>query len=102
MWIWHTRFGFPGTHNDINIWDQSSLLRMFLDGTFLNVDFSFRIGNKTFDKVWIMVDGIYPELSRFVKTISIPVNQVQKMYSKWQEACQSKPLVFYDASSRYC
>jgi Plant transposon protein len=88
MWIWHTRFGFPGTHNDINIWDQSSLLRMFLDGTFLNVDFSFRVGNKTFDKVWIMVDGIYPELSRFVKTISIPVNQVQKMYSKWQEACR--------------
>jgi Plant transposon protein len=87
-WIWHTRFGFPGTHNDINIWDQSSLLRMFLDGSFGDIDFPFRIANKTFNKVWLMTDGIYPELSRFVKTISVPTNPTHKMYSKWQEACR--------------
>jgi Plant transposon protein len=89
LWIWHTRFGFPGTLNDINVWDQSSLLRMFLDGTFTGgVDFPFRIANRTFNKVWIMVDGIYPELSRFVKTISVPVSQAHRMYSKWQESCR--------------
>jgi Plant transposon protein len=32
--IWHTTFGFPGTLNDINIWDQSNLLKSFLDGSF--------------------------------------------------------------------
>jgi Plant transposon protein len=32
-WIWHNRFGFAGMLNDINVWDQSSLLRSFLDGT---------------------------------------------------------------------
>jgi Plant transposon protein len=89
LWIWHTRFGFPGTLNDINVWDQSSLLRKILDGTFSAfVDFPFRIANKTFNKVWIMVDGIYPELARFVKTIAVPLSKDHKMYSKWQESCR--------------
>jgi hypothetical protein len=87
-WIWHTRFGFPGTHNDINIWDQSSLLRMFVNGSFGDIDFPFRVANKTFNKLWLMTDGIYPELSRFVKTISVPTNLTHKMYAKWQEACR--------------
>jgi Plant transposon protein len=26
-WIWHAKFGFPGTLNNINIWDQSPLLK---------------------------------------------------------------------------
>jgi Plant transposon protein len=32
-----------------------------------------------------MVDGIYPELSRFVKNISVPLTEKHKKYSKWQE-----------------
>ena len=89
MWIWHTRFGFPGTLNDINIWDQSSLLKKLLDGTFTAfVDFQFTISNKIFTKLWIMVDGIYPELSRFVKTIAVPLSKQHRMYSKWQESCR--------------
>ena len=91
-WIWHNRFGFPGTHNDINefnVWEQSSLLlRSFLDGTFAAMDFNFRIANKTFNKLWLMADGIYPDLARFVKTMSVPITKVQKLYSKWQEACR--------------
>jgi len=84
--IWHTTFGFPGTLNDINIWDRSSLLRSFLDGTFSAVDFPFIINGKEFNNLWIMVDGIYPELSRFVKTVSVPLNNDHKKYSKWQES----------------
>jgi Plant transposon protein len=33
-----------------------------------------------------MVDGIYPELSRFVKNVSVPLTTEHKKYSKWQEA----------------
>jgi Plant transposon protein len=85
--IWHASFGFPGTLNDINIWDQSTLLRSYLDGSFSSmVDFSFQINGKEFQQLWIMVDGIYPELSRFVKNISVPLSESHRKYSKWQES----------------
>jgi Plant transposon protein len=87
--IWHNRFGFPGTLNDINVWDQSSLLRSFLDGTFKNnIDFPFRIADKTFNKVWVLTDGIYPELVRFVKSLKVPVGKAQSLFTKWQESCR--------------
>jgi Plant transposon protein len=87
--IWHNRFGFPGTMNDINVWDQSSLLRSFLNGTFTNnIDFPFRIADKTFKQVWVLTDGIYPELSRFVKSMTVPITKAQKLFTKWQESCR--------------
>jgi hypothetical protein len=87
--IWHTAFGFPGTLNDINIWDQSPLLRSFIDGSFQrDIDFDYVINGKSFGQLWLMVDGIYPELSRFVKNVSVPITEEHRYYSKWQEACR--------------
>jgi Plant transposon protein len=64
-------------------------LKKILDGTFTSfVDFPFMIADKMFNKVWIMVDGIYPELARFVKTIAVPLSKQHKLYSKWQESCR--------------
>jgi hypothetical protein len=31
--FWHVVFGFPGTQNDINIWDRSTLHTLLVDGT---------------------------------------------------------------------
>lgn len=57
-WVWHLKFGCPGTLNDMNIWDQSKMLRIFLDGSFAAaVDFLFSIGNETFDNLHFLVDG---------------------------------------------
>lgn len=87
LWIWSAVFGYPGTMNDINIWERSPLLKAFLDGSFsTNVDFEFNIGGKTFSELWILVDGIYPELSRFVKSFDEPVGERDKMYVGWQES----------------
>ena len=87
LWIWHATFSSPGSLNDINVWDQSPLLRSFLDGTFAKqVDFEFTINGQGFHRVWLLVDGIYPELSRFVKTISEPGDKRSRYYAKWQEA----------------
>jgi hypothetical protein len=86
LWLWHTSFSLPGTLNDINVWDQSPLLKQFIDGTFsFNVDFEYEIAGEFFNQVFILVDGIYPELSRFVKTISEPIEKKGKLYAKWQE-----------------
>ena len=35
--------------------------------------------------VWFLVDGIYPELARFVKTVSEPMSPATRSYTKWQE-----------------
>lgn len=84
-WFWHQCFGPPGTLNDINVWDRSPLLRSFLNGDMDGVDFDFQIDEKAFNQVHYLVDGIYPELGRFCKTISIPLGNKQIKYSKWQE-----------------
>ena len=87
LWIWHAAFCFPGSLNDINIWEQSPLLAMFTDGTFArDIDFEFEIDDTTFNKLWVLVDGIYPELARFVKTISVPLSKAHKRFAKWQES----------------
>ena len=89
LWFWHHSFGWPGSLNDINIWDRSCLLKTFLDGSFAtNVDFEFEIGTKVFSRLWLLVDGIYPELSRFAKTIQEPVGRKASTYAIWQESAR--------------
>ena len=68
LWFLHHSFGWSGLLNDINIWNRSCLLKAFLDGSFAsNVDFEFTVGDKVFQRLWLAVDGIYPELASFVK-----------------------------------
>ena len=87
LFFWHASFGWAGTLNDINIWDRSLLLKSFLDGTFSNeVDFEFKVGDQEFTRLWLLVDGIYPEISRFVKTIQEPIGKNLSNYAKWQES----------------
>jgi hypothetical protein len=86
LWFWHCVFGYVGTMNDINIWDSSKLHKSLHDGSFEKNDFPFEIGGKTFHKLWFLTDSIYPELSRFVKTISEPLDKWEALYSIWQEA----------------
>ncbi|KAI2489692.1 Ribosomal protein-like protein [Fragilaria crotonensis] len=90
LWFWHHSFGWPGSLNDRNIWNRSCLLKAFLDGSFArDVDFEFTIGDeKVFNRLWILVDGIYPELSRFVKTLQEPVGRRACRYAVWQESAR--------------
>jgi hypothetical protein len=89
LWFWHVSFGYAGTLNDINIWDNSPLLKMMVDGSLSKLDFEFEIGGKIFSKLWILVDGIYPELARFVKTISVPIGRELKRFAQWQESARN-------------
>ena len=88
LWFWHVFFGPPGALNDINVWDRSTMLRSFLDGTFDECDYEHTIAGKVFKMVTFLVDGIYPELARFVKTVSVPLNRVQKKHAAWQEGAR--------------
>jgi hypothetical protein len=86
LYVWHAVFGYAGTLNDLTIWDNSFLLHSICDGSFEMLDFQFTIGGEEFDKLWMLVDGIYPQLSRFVKPISVPLGDIEALYSLWQEA----------------
>lgn len=87
LFIWHASFGWAGTLNDLNIWEASEVYREFLDGTWAEmVDFPFTINGQEFTKLYVLVDGIYPELARFVKPISEPIGRLQLRYASWQEA----------------
>jgi hypothetical protein len=87
LWFWHVSFGWAGTLNDINIWERSPLLEAFIDGTWRDdIDFTFTVGDKEFNRLWLTTDGIYPELARFVKTVQEPIDEKSKAYASWQEA----------------
>jgi hypothetical protein len=86
LWFWHIAFGFPGTLNDINIWDQSPLKKAFIDGSFhKHVDFEFEVAGQVFRHLFLLADGIYPQLARFVKTIDEAIGEKNKRYVVWQE-----------------
>jgi hypothetical protein len=86
LYFWHHEFGSAGTLNDISIWDMSGLHKAFVDGTWTDtIDFPFTIDGQVFDKLWVTVDGIYPQIGRFVKTLSQPVGQAEQDYASWQE-----------------
>lgn len=61
---------WPGSLNDINIWNRSYLLKAFQDGTFAgDVYFEYTIGDENvFNRLWILVNSIYLDFSRFVKS----------------------------------
>lgn len=60
LWIWHRAFGFPGTLNDINIWERSPLFESMQNGSHSEIDFDFEIDGELFKKLYYLVDGIYP------------------------------------------
>jgi len=95
LYVWHAVFGYSGTLNDINIWDTSFLLRSLCNGSFSELDFPFPIGGEIFHELWMLVDGIYPSLARFVKPISVPVGKREELFSLWQEAARKTIECFF-------
>lgn len=63
-WIWYANIGEPGSNNDINILDRSPLVSMILDGTFCT-GVSFKVMDELFERLYFLVDGIYPDWAIF-------------------------------------
>ena len=69
LWIWHLYCGNPGALNDINIFNRSPLLRATLDGTMPRVQ--FEVNGREYSQPYWLADGIYPEVTIFVKAFRI-------------------------------
>jgi hypothetical protein len=53
--------------NYINIWDQSLLLKSWIDGSpAKDIDFEVEIDGKVFHQLCLKAEGIHPDSSRFV------------------------------------
>jgi hypothetical protein len=93
MWIWHAYFGMPGSHKDINVLDSSPLFQNLLYRKAPKCTFS--INGNTYNQGYYLADGIYPDWSTFVKTLSQPWRSDGSILSKCKnqdERTSSKPL----------
>jgi hypothetical protein len=59
LWFWRAYFGFPGTLNDINIWERSSLFESMINGEHDELDFDFIVDGQVFTELFYLVDDIY-------------------------------------------
>ncbi|KAL6178744.1 hypothetical protein ACLB2K_050262 [Fragaria x ananassa] len=86
LWIWHSFFGLPGSHNDINVLEHSPLFTDLREGRAPPVN--FRVNDHDYKMGYYLADGIYPSWSTFVKTIPYPQGEKTKNFANAQEGCR--------------
>ncbi|XP_058449338.1 uncharacterized protein LOC131429296 [Malaya genurostris] len=84
--IWHSFFGSPGSLNDINVLDRSPILNNIINEGVFNI--KYELNGKMREQAYLLADGIYPDWSIFVKTISHPKTVKEKLFCKLQETCR--------------
>ena len=85
-YIWYMNFGDPGSLNDLNVLDKSSIVGSMLSGS-LNLTIApYTVNGRERDWAYFLVDGIYPEWAIFVKTFSEKHGHKKKVFGDRQEA----------------
>lgn len=88
-YFWHLDYGHAGTNNDVNILHASDFYQSFLDGRMEELErdaVPFNIDNQRFDKMFVLVDGAYPQFDRFVKPERFPILPEERKFMDWQSA----------------
>ena len=93
LWFWHCSYGYAGTLNDKTILNLSPFLESFVNGKFSKLETEagvvpFNVQDEEFKKLFVLVDGIYPRYSRFVRGIKEPISEEEKSYTAWQKGAR--------------
>ena len=86
LWIWHAFFGLPGSHNDINVLERSSVFALLSEGRAPLANFS--VNGNDYTMGYYLADGIYPKWATFIKTIPSPKGNKQIHFAKSQESAR--------------
>ncbi|GAA0172313.1 hypothetical protein LIER_26162 [Lithospermum erythrorhizon] len=68
---WHAFFGLPGSLNDINVLDRSSVFNLVAQGRASPVN--YLDNGREYNMGYYLADGVYPQCAAFVKSIPAPV-----------------------------
>jgi hypothetical protein len=83
--IWYSNFGNPGSMNDINVLDKSTIIQAIVTGSF-NIKTTPYLLNGTYrDYMYFLVDGIYPKYAIFQSTGDKEGTEMEKLFSMQQE-----------------
>ena len=93
LWFWNAFYGSGGAFNDLNVLALSNLVKMIVDGTMHTLEKAagtvpYIISGEVFDRMFLLVDGIYPRYSRFVPGVKDPLTPDDKSFTAWQEAAR--------------
>jgi hypothetical protein len=86
LWIWHAFFGVAGSNNDINVLNQSTIFIEELKGQTPRVQ--YMVNGNQHNIGYYLADGIYPDWAVFVKSISMPNSDKDKLYAQEQEGAR--------------
>ncbi|XP_020250285.1 uncharacterized protein LOC109827687 [Asparagus officinalis] len=75
-----------GSHNDINVLERSNLFTELTEGRAPPVKYS--INSHEYTMGYYLADGIYPQWSTFVKTISAPQGNKKKNFAQAQDSAR--------------
>ena len=74
----HAFFGFPRSHNDINVQDHSFIFTKLAQGRAPSMN--YLINGHDYTMGYYLTDGIYPPWSNFVKTSPAPQGRKRSLF----------------------
>lgn len=85
LWIWHAFFGMPGSMNDINVVEASTIMSKIAEGSF-PPPCEYLICGVRRNKPYWFCDGIYPKAPFFICSVCEPTSKKEKLFASVQEA----------------
>jgi len=84
-YFWYVNFGDPGSLNDLNVLDKSSIVGSMYNGSLDLRSEPYRINGQSRDWHYFLVDGIYPEWAIFVNTYQDTSDEKKRKFALAQE-----------------